>query len=100
REAAQDVDIEVFSESSPLGAAIVGKKAGEKTSYVAPNGKSISVEIHEVKPFTGRARPPAGHARQRPRVPRRRLSHRLVDDPVARGAQGGERRAPLVEALG
>ncbi len=53
REAAQDVDIEVFSESSPLGAAIVGKRAGESASYVAPNGKSIAVEIHDVKPFTG-----------------------------------------------
>jgi len=53
REAAQDVDIEVFSESSPLGAAIVGKKAGEKVSYLAPNGKSIAVEILDGKPFTG-----------------------------------------------
>jgi transcription elongation factor GreA len=53
REAAQDVDIEVFSESSPLGAAIVGKTAGDSVSYVAPNGKSIDVEILEVKPFTG-----------------------------------------------
>ena len=53
REAAQDVDIEVFSEGSPLGAAIVGKKAGDSVSYTAPNGKSIAVEILEVKPFTG-----------------------------------------------
>lgn len=53
REAAQDVDVEVLSERSPLGAAIVGKKAGDSVSYTAPNGKSISVEIVEVKPFTG-----------------------------------------------
>ncbi|WP_152192416.1 transcription elongation factor GreA [Georgenia satyanarayanai] len=53
REAAQDVDVEVLSEHSPLGAAIVGKKAGDSVSYTAPNGKSIAVEIVEVKPFTG-----------------------------------------------
>lgn len=53
REAAPDVDIEVLSEGSPLGAAIHGKKAGDKVSYVAPNGKSIKVEIITVKPFTG-----------------------------------------------
>ncbi len=53
REAAQDVDVEVLSERSPLGAAIVGKKAGDSVTYAAPNGKSISVEIVEVKPFTG-----------------------------------------------
>ena len=51
REAAQDVDIEVLSESSPLGAAIVGKKAGESVSYEAPNGREISVTIDDVKPF-------------------------------------------------
>ncbi|QDB78352.1 transcription elongation factor GreA [Georgenia sp. 311] len=53
REGARDVDVEVFSERSPLGAAVVGHKAGDKVSYEAPNGKSISVEILEVKPFTG-----------------------------------------------
>ena len=53
REAAQDVDIEVLSERSPLGAAIHGKKAGDSVTYTAPNGKAIAVEIVKVKPFTG-----------------------------------------------
>ncbi|MCM3662411.1 transcription elongation factor GreA [Georgenia satyanarayanai] len=53
REAAQDVDVEVLSERSPLGAAIVGKKAGDSVTYTAPNGKDIAVEIVKVKPFTG-----------------------------------------------
>jgi len=53
REAAQDVDVEVLSERSPLGAAIVGKKAGDSVTYTAPNGKEIAVEIVKVKPFTG-----------------------------------------------
>lgn len=38
-------DLDVYSGDSPLGAAILGLKIGEKTSYVAPNGKEISVEI-------------------------------------------------------
>ncbi len=46
-----DLDIEVFSEKSPLGVAIHGKKMGQKVSYTAPNGKEITVELLEVTPF-------------------------------------------------
>ena len=53
REAAPGLDVEVYSESSPLGAALVGKKSGETVSYEAPNGSQITVEIGEVKPFNG-----------------------------------------------
>lgn len=53
REVAGDTDLQVFSERSPLGAAINGKKAGDKISYQAPSGKTISVEIVSAKPFTG-----------------------------------------------
>ncbi|KAE8764761.1 transcription elongation factor GreA [Georgenia thermotolerans] len=53
REAAPGLDIEVYSESSPLGAALVGRKSGETVSYEAPNGSQIKVEIGEVKPFQG-----------------------------------------------
>jgi transcription elongation factor GreA len=52
REVAGD-GLEVYSEKSPLGAAIVGRKTGEKTSYDAPNGKKISVEIQDIEPFVG-----------------------------------------------
>ncbi|MER2134900.1 MAG: GreA/GreB family elongation factor, partial [Arthrobacter sp.] len=38
---------------SPLGAAINGLRAGESTSYTAPNGKSITVEIVSATPYTG-----------------------------------------------
>jgi transcription elongation factor GreA len=38
-------DLDVYSEKSPLGAAVLGAKIGEKVSYTLPNGKSISVEI-------------------------------------------------------
>ncbi|WP_293782181.1 transcription elongation factor GreA [uncultured Aeromicrobium sp.] len=45
------VDLDVYSPTSPLGAAISGKKVGEKATYEAPNGKSITVEILDAKPF-------------------------------------------------
>jgi transcription elongation factor GreA len=41
----------VYSPQSPLGAAILGKKKGDKASYEAPNGKSINVIIIDVAPF-------------------------------------------------
>lgn len=53
REAAPGLKIDVYSESSPLGAALVGKKSGDTTSYVAPNGSTIEVKIGEVKPYRG-----------------------------------------------
>ncbi len=53
REVAGGTDIEVYSEKSPLGAAITGKKAGDVTSYTAPNGKEIAVEVLSATPFTG-----------------------------------------------
>ncbi|MFP5347998.1 MAG: transcription elongation factor GreA [Actinomycetes bacterium] len=46
-----DGDLDVYSEKSPLGNAINGKKAGESTSYTAPNGKEIAVEIISAKPY-------------------------------------------------
>ncbi len=48
-----DSDLEVYSEKSPLGAAINGKQVGDKASYEAPNGKSIDVTIKRAKPYTG-----------------------------------------------
>ena len=45
------VQYDVFSPQSALGRAINGKKAGDKASYEAPNGKSLSVTIVEAKPF-------------------------------------------------
>jgi len=53
REAAPGLDIDVYSESSPLVAALVGQKSGDTVSYEAPNGAQITVEIGEVKPFQG-----------------------------------------------
>ncbi|WP_456847412.1 transcription elongation factor GreA [Cellulomonas sp. P5_C6] len=53
REIAGTSDIEVFSPTSPLGAAINGCKIGDSTSYTAPNGREIPVEITDAKPFAG-----------------------------------------------
>ena len=47
------VDIDVYSPQSPLGAAILGKKLGDSATYAAPNGKDVTVEIVDAKPFTG-----------------------------------------------
>ncbi|GGC15566.1 transcription elongation factor GreA [Cellulomonas carbonis] len=51
REVAGGTDIDVYSDRSPLGAAIIGRSAGDETSYEAPNGRQIPVVIHEAKPF-------------------------------------------------
>ena len=48
-----DGSVQVFSEQSPLGAAILGKKVGDGATYAAPNGTKISVKIAAAKPYTG-----------------------------------------------
>jgi transcription elongation factor GreA len=53
REVAGDTDLDVYSEKSPLGAAIIGRKVGDSASYTAPNGKQIDLKILSAKPFTG-----------------------------------------------
>ncbi|ALU39553.1 transcription elongation factor GreA [Kocuria flava] len=55
REVAEDLaggtELEVFSEKSPMGAAISGHKVGDELTYAAPNGKQIPVRIISAKPF-------------------------------------------------
>ena len=53
REVAGDTDLDVYSEKSPLGSAILGRKPGDSASYTAPNGKEISLKILSAEPFTG-----------------------------------------------
>lgn len=53
REGAPDVDMDVFSEASPMGAALLGATAGDTVSYEAPNGKTINIKVVSAKPFTG-----------------------------------------------
>jgi len=51
REMVDGTDIDVYSEGSPLGTAIIGLKVGESKSYTAPNGKTITVEILDVETY-------------------------------------------------
>jgi transcription elongation factor GreA len=44
----EELGIDAFSPSSPLGTAILGAKAGDTREYKAPNGKSIVVKIISV----------------------------------------------------
>ncbi|WP_022890039.1 transcription elongation factor GreA [Agromyces italicus] len=53
REIAGDSELDVWSEQSPLGAAILGLAVGAKTSYTAPNGREIAVEITAVDTWGG-----------------------------------------------
>ncbi|MET8141857.1 transcription elongation factor GreA [Sphaerisporangium sp. NPDC005288] len=45
--------IDVYSPRSPLGAAINGKKIGERATYTLPNGRQNTVEILEAVPYIG-----------------------------------------------
>jgi transcription elongation factor GreA len=48
-----DLDIQVYSPQSPLGAAVQSASAGDTVTYKAPNGKDIEVKILSVRPYTG-----------------------------------------------
>ncbi len=52
REVADDA-LDVYSEKSPLGAAIIGHQAGDVVSYSAPNGKQVEVKVLEATPYQG-----------------------------------------------
>ena len=51
RELAGDTDLDVYSAQSPLGEAIMGLRVGESSTYTAPSGAEIAVEILEVETF-------------------------------------------------
>jgi transcription elongation factor GreA len=44
-------DMDVYSEKSPLGAAIHGAKVGDTVSYIAPNKKEFPVRIIDARPY-------------------------------------------------
>ena len=45
-------DLDVYSEKSPLGAAVMGAKIGDTKTYNAPNGKIISVKILKAEVYS------------------------------------------------
>jgi transcription elongation factor GreA len=53
REEAAVTEMTVYSAQSPLGVALTGAKPGDTVSYTAPNGRDISLELVDVKPYTG-----------------------------------------------
>ncbi len=44
-------DLDVYSEKSPLGAAVLGAKVGDTVSFKAPSGKEITVVIKSVENY-------------------------------------------------
>ena len=48
---ADDSDLDVYSEQSPLGAALLGAKTGDTVSYEAPNGSTVEVKVVEATPY-------------------------------------------------
>lgn len=47
----EDSELDVYSEGSPLGTAILGHTVGDTVTYLAPNGKEITVEIDAVETY-------------------------------------------------
>ncbi len=46
-----DASMQVYSEASPIGAAVNGHQVGETVSFVAPNGRTVDVTIVHTAPY-------------------------------------------------
>lgn len=53
REQNAHMEVDVYSPTSALGAAVLGQAIGAETSYVAPSGKTVNVRIVNAEPFSG-----------------------------------------------
>ncbi|MGI4895272.1 MAG: transcription elongation factor GreA [Janthinobacterium lividum] len=53
REVGDGAGLDVYSERSPLGAAILGRLPGAEVTYTAPSGAVVPVKVLGAKPFTG-----------------------------------------------
>jgi transcription elongation factor GreA len=51
REEAAHASIEVYSPTSPLGAAVLGQRVGGSATYALANGKEMTVEILKVETY-------------------------------------------------
>jgi transcription elongation factor GreA len=51
REEAAHASIEVYSPTSPLGAAVLGKRVGDSATYSLANGKDMTVEVLAVEAY-------------------------------------------------
>jgi len=48
----QTVGVNVYSPQSPLGAAVTGKHTGDEATFKAPNGRQVTVQIVDAKPYS------------------------------------------------
>ncbi len=48
-----DVEVDVYSPSSPMGQAIMGTHVGDTVEYTTPSDASIQIEILAAVPYTG-----------------------------------------------
>lgn len=48
-----NVEVDVYSPTSPLGVAITGKYAGDEFRYTSPTGAAVAGRINKVEPFRG-----------------------------------------------
>jgi len=53
REGSDGLEVDVYSEASPLGQAVNGAKPGEKREFTTPNGKQVKVTVVSVAPYSG-----------------------------------------------
>src|SRR3954471_14166997 len=53
REEAAITDMTVYSAQSPMGQALTGAKPGDTVTYTAPNGREISLQLKDAKPYAG-----------------------------------------------
>ena len=51
QEGVSDGKLEVYSPHSPLGAALIDAKVGEKRSFTVPNGNVIKVTLKKAEPY-------------------------------------------------
>jgi len=51
REGSSTLDLDVFSEASPLGSAILGAKVGDQRQFTTPTGKQVDVTVKAVAPY-------------------------------------------------
>ncbi len=52
REEGATATIEVYSPTSPLGAAVVGHRVGDASTYTLVNGTQMAVEVVDVQAYT------------------------------------------------
>ena len=53
REEAAHISIDVYSPTSPLGAAVLGKEIGQEVTYETPTGKSLRIKIISAEIYQG-----------------------------------------------